>query len=450
MRSARGAKRWPVFTRRFLITRCLCWTLSWRPQRLCKSKVRGRERMPDMLYRRLIHALLMPTLLVAAVCAGCQKAANAPANPSSQQTNAATPESAQAHAIETEMIALQPIAGAILATGKILVTEDRVANIGPVHGGRLVRLYAGQGANVKKGQKLADLESADIDQAEADYLKALADYENARRTSVAEVKLAQATYDRTRMLYEKTITAGKNLQTAEHDLEVAKASAESSVNGTKAALTAARRHLLILGLKDSAIDSLVTKPDLAAVFSLNSPIDGVVVERNASIGASVGTDANLFKIINISRVWVDANVFEKDLQRVRLGQQVKLTVPAFPGASFSGRVILVNSIVDPETRTVKVRTEVANPDGRLKPDMFANVEIITDVNRAAISIPKSAVLNDEGKTVVFVADGNGYKKREVHVGIQNGDQVEIVEGLNAGDKVVVKGNYLLLQQSKPE
>ncbi len=208
--------------------------------------------------------------------------------------------------------------------------------------------------------------------------------------------------------------------------------------------------MLILGLKDSAIDSLATKPDLAAVFSLNSPIDGVVVERNASIGASVGTDANLFKIINISRVWVDANVFEKDLQRVRLGQQVKLTVPAFPGASFSGKVILVNSIVDPETRTVKVRTEVANPDGRLKPDMFANVEIITDVNRAAISIPKSAVLNDEGKTVVFVGEGDGYKKREVHVGIQNGDQVEIVEGLNAGDKVVVKGNYLLLQQSKPE
>src|SRR6266496_1655859 len=406
--------------------------------------------MPSMLYRRIIHALLIPPLLMMVVYQGCKKAADAPPTASSPQGSAPTSASTQSHAIETETVAPQSIAGTILATGKILVSEDRMANIGPVHEGRLVRLYAGQGSNVKKGQKLADLESADIDQAEADYLKALADYENARRSSVAEVKLAQANYDRIKFLYEKTITAGKNLQTAEHDLEVAKASAESSVNGTKAALTAARRHLLILGLKDSAIDSLATKPDLAAVFSLNSPIDGVVVERNASIGASVGTDANLFKIINISRVWVDANVFEKDLQRVRLGQQVKLTVPAFPGASFSGKVILVNSIVDPETRTVKVRTEVANPDGRLKPDMFANVEIITDVNRAAISIPKSAVLNDEGKTVVFVGEGNGYKKREVHVGIQNGDQVEIVEGLNAGDKVVVKGNYLLLQQSKPE
>jgi cobalt-zinc-cadmium efflux system membrane fusion protein len=401
-----------------------------------------------MFNRRLIHALLIPPLLITVVCAGCKRAA-APSSPSSPQATTATSEAAS-HAIETETVALQPIAGVIPATGKVLVSENRVALIGPVHEGRLVRLYAGQGTRVKKGQKLADLESADIDQAEADYLKALADYENARRMSAAEVKLAQATYDRTKMLYEKTITAGKNLQAAEHDLEVAKALAVSSVASTKAALTAARRHLLILGLTESAVDALVSKPDLAAVFSLTSPIEGIVVERNATIGATVGTDANLFKIIDISRVWIDANVFEKDLERVKLGQEVKVSVPAFPGATFSGRVILVSSVVDPETRSVKVRTEVPNPDGRLKPDMFANVAIVTDLHRTAISILQSAVLNDGGKTVVFVAEGSGYKKRQVTAGIQSNDRVEIIDGLNAGDKVVVKGNYLLLQQSKPE
>jgi membrane fusion protein, heavy metal efflux system len=395
------------------------------------------------------HPLLIP-LLIVVVCGGCKKPA-APSNPSSSPANTATSESAQSHAIETETVAPQPIAGAIVATGKILVSENRVAVIGPVHEGRIVSLYAGQGSRVKKGQKLADLESADIDDAEADYLKALADYENARRTSVAEVKLAQATYDRTKMLYEKTITAGKNLETAEHDLEVAKASAASSVAGTKATLTAARRRLLILGLKESVIDALASKPNLErSVFSLTSPIEGIVVERNATIGATVGTDANLFKIIDISRVWIDANVFEKDLERVRFGQEVKVAVPAFPGSSFSGRVILVSSVVDPDTRSVKVRTEVPNPDGRLKPDMFANVQIITDLHRAAISIPQSAVLKDGDKTVVFVAEGSGYKKRAVIVGIQGNDRIEIVDGLNAGDKVVVKGNYLLLQQSKPE
>ena len=401
-----------------------------------------------MFNRRVIHALLILPLLMVVVCQGCKRAA--PSNASSTQPSAATSDSAQSHAIEIEIVAPQPIAGTILATGKILVPEDRMANIGPVHEGRIVRLYAGQGSNVKKGQKLADLESADIDQAEADYLKAFADYDNARRTSAAEVKFAQATYDRTKMLYEKTITAGKNLQAAEHDLELAKASAASSVAGTRAALTSARRHLLILGLKESDVDKLASKSSLGAVFSLTSPIAGIVIERNGTIGATVASDANVFKIIDISRVWIDANVFEKDLERVKRGQEVKVAVPAFPGSSFSGRVILVSSVVDPETRSVKVRTEVPNPDGRLKPDMFANVGIITDLHRTAISIPQSAVLNDGGKTVVFVSEGSGYKKRVVTAGIQGNDRVEIIDGLMAGDKVVVKGNYLLLQQSKPE
>lgn len=405
-----------------------------------------------MVYRKIVQPLSILALLAVLLVQGCSKAENAPANAASPSPNtaAALAESAQSHAIEMEIVAPQSIAGTIVATGKILVPEDRMANIGPVHEGRLVRLYAGQGSIVRKGQKLADLESADIDQAEADYLKALADSENARRTSAAEVKFAQATYDRTKMLYEKSITAGKNLQQAEHDLEMAKASAASVAAQTKAALTSARRHLLILGLKASEIDALASKSSLAAIFSLTSPISGIVIERNGTIGATVGSDATVFKIIDSSSVWIDANVFEKDLERVRRGQEVKVSVPAFPGVNFSGRVILVSSVVDPETRTVKVRTEVPNADGRLKPDMFANVQIITDLHRTAISIPQAAVLDDGGKTVVFIAEGNGYAKREVHEGIKGDGRVEIIEGLQAGDKVVVKGNYLLLQQSKPQ
>ena len=401
-----------------------------------------------MYDRRVLHPLLIPPLLAALAYQGCKRADDLPSNPPGAQPSAST--SATGNTIDVEIVAPQTVAGTIAATGKILVPEDRIANVGPVNEGRLVRLYAGQGTVVKKGQKLADLESPDVDQAEADYLKALADYENARRTSAAELKLAQATYDRTKMLYEKTITAGKNLEAAEHDLEVAKASAESSVAGTKAALTAARRHLLILGLSEHDVDALENKPTMGAIFSLTSPIAGTVVERNATLGATVGTDATVFKIIDTSRVWIDANVFEKDLERVKRGQEVKVLVPAYPGSSFSGTVILVSSVVDPDTRTVRVRTEVPNPDGRLKPDMFANVEIITDLHRTAISIPQSAVLNDGDKTVVFVADGNGYTKRTVSVGIQSDDRVEIVDGLQAGDKVVVKGNYLLLQQSAPQ
>ena len=390
---------------------------------------------------------LLIFIAAAALCGACRKSANTSVPLASAQATPAAP-SAGDKALETEIVTSAPIAGVVSATGKIIVPEDRTAVIGPVNEGRIVKLYAGQGSRVRKGQKLAELESADIDQAEADYLKALADAENARRSSAAEIKLAQETYDRTKSLYEKTVVPGKNLQSAEHDLEVARANAENNAASTKATLTAARRHLLILGLSDSAIEALSKKPGLGATFSLNAPIDGVVVERNATIGATVGTDASLFKIIDISRVWVDANVFEKDLPRVRVGQGVKLTVTAFPGSTFSGKIIFINSVVDPDSRTVKVRTEVPNPDGRLKPDMFANVEIITDVKSTAVSVPQSAVLDDGGKKIVFVADGKNYKQRQVQLGIQSGDRIEIIDGLNAGDRVVVKGNYLLLQRGK--
>lgn len=392
----------------------------------------------------MMHAAIASMIL----CAACGKAPDTRSSAAGQAN--ANSQSSQARAIETEVVTPQLIAGAVRATGKILVSEDRVAAIGPVHEGRLVRLYAGQGSVVRKGQKLADLQSADLDEAEADYLKAVADSENARRTSEAELRLAQQTYDRTKMLYEKTIAAGKALQSAEHDLQVAKATADNSIASTKAALTSARHRLLILGLTEADIKALATKPDFAAVFSLTSPISGIVVERNATVGATVGSDANVFKIVDISSVWIDANVFEKDVARVKLGQPVNVSVTAFPGTVFTGKVILVSTVMDPETRSLKVRTEVPNRDARLKPDMFANVEIITDVNRTSISIPQTAVLNDGGQSVVFVAAGSGFEKRSVTTGIQSDDRIEITGGLKAGDKVVTKGNYLLLQQGKPE
>ncbi|MFQ5737407.1 MAG: efflux RND transporter periplasmic adaptor subunit [Acidobacteriota bacterium] len=350
--------------------------------------------------------------------------------------------------IETQTVTSSVLSPLIAATGSIRIPEDRVAVIGPVHEGRLVKFYVGQGSRVKRGQRLADLESADIDEAKADYLRALADRENARRVSESEVKLAQSTYDRTQLLYKKTITARKNLLAAERDLEVAKSNAENSLASAGAALEAARRRLLILGLSPALIEAFHDSPNLEATFSLLSPIAGVVVERNATIGATVGADANVFKIVNPSRVWIDADVFEKDVARVSLGQSVKVSVSAYPGQSFSGRVIFISPLVDAETRTVKVRTEVPNPVGKLKLGMFADIQIETRLKRATLAVPRGAVLNDGAASVVFVWSDGGYQKRAVLTGIQEGDKVEIRKGLREGDKVVIKGNYLLLEQSR--
>ena len=397
------------------------------------------------MFRNNLKLILIGTsLFAAAVCIGC-----AGSSTTSVVANVAPAAADQNTGIELEIVQMMPIEGSLRANGKVLAMEDRTAAIGPVHEGRIVTFYAGQGSYVRKGQKLADLESADIDEAEADYLKALADLENANRTSAAEIKFNQANYDRTRLLVEKEITPAKNLQQAEHDLDLAKANAANSIASAKVALSNAKRHLMILGLSEAAVNSLAVRRDLGASrFPLIAPISGTVIVREGSIGATVGSDANVFKIVDLSSVWIDANIFEKDLSRIRLGQAVKVTVPAVPNGSFYGRVILVSSVVDPETRTVQVRTEVANPGGALKPDMFTNVEIITAEHTTAITIPLSAVLDDGGKSVVFVSTDNGYEKKEVTLGLKSEDRVEIVDGLGAGDKVVIKGNYLLMEQSK--
>src|SRR6266404_3225718 len=135
-----------------------------------------------MIVRRKKTALLLAPIISMTICAACNKAPDTRSTAAASQANANS-QASQTRAIETEVVTPQLIAGAVRATGKILVSEDRVAAIGPVHEGRLVRLYAGQGSVVRKGQKLADLQSADLDEAEADYLKAVADSENARRTS---------------------------------------------------------------------------------------------------------------------------------------------------------------------------------------------------------------------------------------------------------------------------
>lgn len=401
-----------------------------------------------MFLQETVRTVLIFLALFSAVFSGCSRT-NLPAEPTTLNASDTAPPGSQNDGIEVEVVQSGLIEGAIKATGKVLVPEDRIATIGPVHEGRIVKLYAGQGSIVKKGQKLADLESADIIEAEADYLKALADLENANRTAAAEIKFNQSTYDRTKLLVDKEISPAKNLQQAEHDLELAKTTGANTISSAKVSLSNARRHLLILGLSDAAIDSLAKKQSLAAaVFPLTAPISGTVIERNATIGATVGSDADLFKIVDISSVWIDANVFERDLDRLRTGEVVNVSVPAFPGTTFTGRVMLISTVIDPDTRTVKVRTEVSNPDGRLKPDMFANVEIVTAAHRTAISIPLAAVIEENGKQVVFVSDGESYKSRDVTLGIRSADRVEVVEGLSEGDKVVVKGNYLLMEQGR--
>jgi len=162
-----------------------------------------------------ITAMKTNRAISAIVVAGCIVLANA----CSSGQDASVPDDGLADldnpTIETESVSPAPLASEITATGQLIIPEDRVAVIGPAHEGRLVRFHVGQGSQVRKGQNLADLESADVDAAKADYLRAIADLDNVHRVSESETRLAQSTYDRVKLLYEKTVTAKKNLLEAE-------------------------------------------------------------------------------------------------------------------------------------------------------------------------------------------------------------------------------------------
>jgi RND family efflux transporter MFP subunit len=184
-----------------------------------------------------------------------------------------------------------------------------------------------------------------------------------------------------------------------------------------------------------------------ARYTLRAPIDGVVVERPALPGMEVRADAGtpLVTVADLSRVWVLADVYERDLGRAMRGQRAEVRVPAYPGEVFTGPVTYVGEMVDPATRTVKIRVELANPGARLKPEMFARVSLAAGPGTpAALSVPASAVISDGAASAVVVALGDGrYERRTIEAGPEADGRVRVLAGLKPGEQVVTAGALYL-------
>jgi membrane fusion protein, heavy metal efflux system len=187
---------------------------------------------------------------------------------------------------------------------------------------------------------------------------------------------------------------------------------------------------------DSPHDTLLTL--------IRAPFSGVVTKVQASPGDIVDAGRTVFTVADLSRVWVQAEVYEKDLGRLRVGQNALITVDTYPDQPFQGMVSYISDVLDPQTRTARVRCDVANRDMRLKTDMFASVELPTKFSKQAIAVPASALQELEGKQVVFVRlSPTEFEKREVQKGVTVNDQTEIVRGLKAGEPVVTQGAFHL-------
>ncbi|MBC7361706.1 MAG: efflux RND transporter periplasmic adaptor subunit [Candidatus Aminicenantes bacterium] len=213
-------------------------------------------------------------------------------------------------------------------------------------------------------------------------------------------------------------------------------------------LEVSKRRLLLWDLKEEQIKKLEESGRPFKSLTIYSPLSGFVVEKNILKGQYVMPGENLYKIADISKLWVLADIYEQDIPLIQLGQETTIEVAAFPGKQFSGKISYIFPYLENETRTVKVRIELPNPDFKLKPEMYGNIKVRVDLGQR-LTVPESAVIDSGQRKLVFVDRGNGYlEPRQVEVGITAGDYLEILKGLKAGDRVVTSANFLIDSESR--
>lgn len=300
-------------------------------------------------------------------------------------------------------------------TGTITYDANRVSHIGPRIDGRVVRLAADIGERVRGGQVLAILESPEVGQIRADESEA-----------EALVGIARENYQRERRLEEQGISSRKELLEAEAELRRMEAS-----------LNSARQRLQVLGAGRGE----------GGQYALAAPFPGVIVERHASLGEMASPADQLFTVANLDRLWIELDIYERDLARVTRGQAVDVTTAAYPGRTFPGQIVYVGDILDPEKRTVRARVEIPNPGGMLKPGMFANALIrVSGGGPPMPVIPQEAVQEVEGRRVVFVPGNRPgeFRAHPVEIGESTDDgRVLVLSGLTPGDRVVTTGAFAL-------
>jgi multidrug efflux pump subunit AcrA (membrane-fusion protein) len=198
-------------------------------------------------------------------------------------------------------------------------------------------------------------------------------------------------------------------------------------------------------VKAGDVLGLVQTPELLGKpLELKAPIDGMIVDRKSAPGELVNKDKEIYTISDPTDLWVIAEVKERDIGAVKVGQDASFSVLAYPEETFRGKIVRLGNQVEAESRTLEVRIEVSNADGRLKPGMFADVEITTTILQDIIVIPDTTLQTDEESQIVFVAlDGNKFQKRVIKLGIEQRGRAQVLEGLKVGEKIVTDGSFIL-------
>jgi membrane fusion protein, heavy metal efflux system len=353
----------------------------------------------------------------------------------------------------------------LVVPGRVIVPQGSGAIVGSPITGKAAppegKNFPKVGDKVEKGQVLALIEpsvagaeavqlvanQAQLQTLDADLAVKQLEIETKIRSADMVLQRAKNTLERKKKLTEDGVTAGKELLTAEHEVRIAQAELDGLRQVLLPYKEARERLAKVLGGMQASGDVGDQKGGMRV--TLRSPISGTIVEASITAGELIRGDRRLFHVVNLDTLWIEANVSEYDLARVQQAPGASYRLAAYPDRitpilSGCGRLIDIGAVVDADTRTVPIRYEVPNPNGTLRVGMFADLLVETNRRQTALAVPKDAVVDEGGEVVVYLQrGGETFERRRVEVGIRDANQVEIRNGLAAGDHVATKGAYTI-------
>jgi len=345
-----------------------------------------------------------------------------------------SPERQAAAMIQIQPIALSQEPAMLRVKGRIALADDRIWRVGVRTVGSVVAVYAGLGDYVHKGQILARYHADEVRDSRAQYRAAVSELNRAKAAALQ----AQRNRDRAQRLLDLKAGSQQQVELAQQDLMTAQAAIK------KAEIEVDRgRDLLEDDLRVPADPSADRKDETEDNVPILAPADGYIIEKNVTPGKTVELSSVTFVIGDLSRVWMFAAVRQEDLDKLRVGQGAFVTLPGSEGSRFPGKITNLGQQFDPETRVMQVRIELGNTANRLRPEMLANAEIPVGGGKPALLVPSDAVQQVNGQDVIFVRSAaDRFSARPVSTGETSGGRTPILEGIKAGDQIVVRGSFI--------
>ncbi len=320
------------------------------------------------------------------------------------------PVTAQNMGVRLAQVQRKPLVKYIRTYGNVTYDERHIFTVNTKFNGWIEKLHVDfEGTKVRKGQPLFDIYSPELVAAQEEYLLALQQYESLSSSSYASIR-----------------------------------------EGAQRLLEASRTRLRYWDLTEKQIEALKKGKKVHKTLTIYSPANGVVIKKNAFEGHYVKAGMHQYEIADLSKVWVDVDIYEYELPWVRQGMAAEMELSYLPGKRFKGKVLYIYPYLEPKSRTAKLRLEFVNPDYQLKPDMYANIYLKSTIAKDSVVIPQEAMIDSGVRKVVFVALGKGkFQPREVKIGAEGNDnEFQVLEGLKEGEEIVVSAQFMLDSESR--